>query len=129
MADIQDVVFTSNRALVESEVQSAINRAFETMGGKAETYAKQLCKVKTGNLRNSITHKQIDNNTEVIGTNVSYAPYVELGHHQEPGRYVAAIGRRLVREYVEGKAFIRPAVEDHADEYRRILETELGKIK
>lgn len=124
-----DVTFTSNRVHFENEVEQARKRAFEIMGGKAETYAKQLCPVKTGNLRNSITHQQIDDDTEVVGTNVSYAPYVELGHHQEPGRYVAAIGRRLVREHVEGKPFIKPAAENHAEEYRTIWETELSKVE
>ena len=69
-----DVKFTSNRAAVLSAVSDAKARALEIMGGKAETYAKQLCPVDTGNLRNSITHQQVDESTEAIGTNVEYAP-------------------------------------------------------
>ena len=124
-----NVIFTSHRAEVETAVQEAYARALEIMGGKAETYAKRLCPVKTGHLRNSITHKQIDENTEIIGTNVKYAPYVELGHHQQPGRYVPAIGKRLKASYVPGKPYIRPAAEDHAQEYKQIWERELAKIK
>lgn len=32
-----------------------------------------------------------------------YASYVEFGHRQTPGRYVPAIGKRLVASWVEGK--------------------------
>lgn len=37
-----------------------------------------------------------------IYNNIEYAPYVENGHRQEVGRYVPAIGKRLVRSFVEG---------------------------
>ena len=33
---------------------------------------------------------------------VEYAPFVEYGHRQEPGRYVPAIGKRLKASWVEG---------------------------
>lgn len=76
MADTKAITITvtSHRGAVTSEVEAAIKRALEICGGKAETYAKQLCPVDTGNLRNSITHKQEGDDTELIGTNVEYAP-------------------------------------------------------
>lgn len=122
-----DVTISTNVAEALAGVAAAKKRALEIMGGKAESYAKQLCPVDTGNLRNSITHRQIDENTEIVGTNVTYAPHVELGHHQQPGRYVPAIGKRLKRSWVPGKPFIRPAAEDHPEEYREILKKELQK--
>ena len=69
-----DVKITSNRAEMLAAVNEAKKRALEIMGGKAESYAKQLCPVDTGNLRNSITHQQLDEDTEIVGTNVEYAP-------------------------------------------------------
>lgn len=125
---ISDVKFTSHRREVESLVKAAVKRSLEICGGKAETYAKKRCPVKTGNLKNSITHQQTDEVTETIGTNVSYAPYVELGHHQTPGRYVPAIGKRLVADYVAGKPYLRPALEEHMDEYKKVMESELAKV-
>ena len=83
--------------------------ALEIIGGKAESYAKQLCPVDTGRLRNSITHVQVDHDTEAVGTNVDYAPYVELGHHTSGGALV------------EGKPFLRPAAENHGAEYTEIM--------
>ena len=69
-----DVKITSNRAELLAAVNEAKKRALEIMGGKAESYAKQLCPKKTGRLQNSITHQQIDEDTEIVATNVKYAP-------------------------------------------------------
>lgn len=107
-----DVTFTSNRAAVLAAVSDAKKRALEIMGGKAESYAKQLAPVDTGRLRNSITHQQYDESTEIIGTNVEYAPYVELGTKRQ-----------------KAKPYLRPAAENHADEYKAIWNNELSKIR
>ena len=119
--------FTSNVPTVMKATQRAVDRALEKMGGKAETEAKKECPVDTGRLKGSITHVRstAEKNTMIVGTNVEYAPYVELGHHQEPGRYVPAIGKRLVASFVEGKPFIRMAIENHVQEYKEIAEKEL----
>ena len=61
-----------------------------------------------------------------IGTDVKYAIYVELGHNQQPGRYVPAIGKRLVASHVAAKPFLKPALEGHKDEYVRIVKGEYG---
>lgn len=104
------VTFISHVKEVLFAEQKARNQALEVIGGKAETYAKRICPVKTGRLRNSITHQQYDENTEVIGTNVEYAPYVELGHHTSGGKFVS------------GKPFLKPAAEGHTAEYKAIIE-------
>lgn len=130
MARIKSFTITlqkSNRAAVSSAVDAAIRRGLEICGGKAETYAKNECPVDTGRLKGSITHRTQET-TELVGTNVEYAPYVEYGHHQEPGRYVPAIGKRLVASYVAGHQYLTPAMANHAGEYQQILERELSKI-
>ena len=69
------VEFHSNLGEVLKGSQEAIERAAEIIGGMAESYAKELCPVDTGNLRNSITHTTENNDhTVVIGTAVKYAP-------------------------------------------------------
>jgi len=105
------VTFISHAKDVLSAEQKARNKALEKIGGKAESYAKKICPVKTGRLRNSITHQQYDDSTEVVGTNVEYAPYVELGHHTSGGTFVA------------GKPFLRPAAEGHTAEYKNVIES------
>ena len=98
------VSFVSHVPQAMAAEASAKARALEIIGGKAESYAKKLCPVDTGNLRNSITHQQMDENTEVIGTNVEYAPYVELGTSK-----------------MAAKPFLRPAAEGHSSEYKAIV--------
>lgn len=107
------VVFISHAKDVLNGMADAKTKALEIIGGKAESYAKRLCPVDTGRLRNSITHQQYDENTEIVGTNVEYAPYVELGHHTSSG------------SFVQGKPFLRPAAEGHASEYKSIIESVL----
>lgn len=107
------VTFISHAKEALSAEQAARKKALEIIGGKAESYAKKLCPVDTGRLRNSITHQQYDENTEVVGTNVEYAPFVELGHHTAGGAGV---------NYVSGKPFLRPAAEGHTAEYKAIIE-------
>ena len=78
------VQFTDNSAQALSELSRAKARALETIGDKAEEYAKKLCPVGTvestgikgyrgGTLRNSITHA-VDGDVLSVGSNVEYAP-------------------------------------------------------
>lgn len=48
---------------------------------------------------------------EVINP-VHYASYVEQGHRQKPGRFVPAIGKKLVSGWVEGKHFLSISEEE-----------------
>lgn len=103
------VTFKSYAKDVLSAEQKAKQMALEIIGGKAESYAKKLCPVDTGRLRNSITHQQYDENTEVIGTNVEYAPFVELGTTR-----------------MSARPYLRPAAEGHTAEYLAIMKQVYG---
>lgn len=66
-----------NTDLVVNGINDAVLRALERIGQAAEGYAKDLCPVDTGNLRNSITHVVDEGGGAVyIGSNTEYAPYV-----------------------------------------------------
>lgn len=103
--------FKSNANYYSDQVQSAVDRALEIIGGMAESYAKMLCPVKTSTLKNSITHVPEGDDTEVIGTAVEYSPYVELGTVKMAAR-----------------PYLRPAVEGHIEEYKHVAITELNKV-
>ena len=104
----------------------AIYNALDIIGNKAADYAAGLAPVKTGALKNSMTSEvDINEKAVYVGTNLEYAPSVEFGHHQEVGRYVPEIGARLVKEYVPAQPFLKPAIMNHIDEYKHILESEL----
>ncbi len=100
------VNIVSNRDLIEQASDDAIERALEAIGLQAEGYAKMLCPVDTGNLRNSITHT-VDGvgQKAYIGTNVEYAPYVEFGTSR-----------------MRAQPYLQPEVYNHTDEYSRMVE-------
>lgn len=87
-----------NTEQIVNAIDKALVTTLEKMGLKAEGYAKKLCPVDTGRLRNSITHS-IDANEKAvyIGTNVEYGPPVEA---------------RV--------SFLRKALTDHKEEYINI---------
>lgn len=130
------------------EVISALNAAkpkiLEIIGLKAEKYAKALCPVGTvestgkkgyrgGTLRNSITH-QIDDDTLSVGSNVEYAPYVELGtgpNFTPPPEWESfdtPKGSGIGHGYVKPRPYLRPAIEEHLSEYADIIEKELKSL-
>ncbi|MBP3410476.1 MAG: HK97 gp10 family phage protein [Clostridia bacterium] len=61
-----------------------------------------------------------------------YASYVEYGHKQKPGRFVPAIGKRLVNRFVEGVHFVKETEEDFREaapaELQRMLDDYLKKV-
>lgn len=126
--DIQD-----NSKEVSAEIKAALLRGLEKCGLVAEGYAKKLCPVDTGNLRNSITHTVDEQEpAAIIGTNNEYAAYVELGtgKYAEGGRptpwvYQDAKGNWHMTHGQRAQPFLKPAVADHAAQYRDILESEL----
>lgn len=132
MSDIKLKLHTDE---LQEALQSQIDAALTAIGMQAETYAKQLSQVDTGRQRNSITfalHGQEANrttysadrpkgnepiftgsysgvapdvwNSVYIGTNV---PYAEINEFRG--------------------AFLRPALLDHAEEYKEITEEILKK--
>lgn len=129
------VEFHSNLGEVLKGSEEAIARAAEIIGGMAESYAKQLCPVDTGNLRNSITHTTENNNrTVVIGSSVKYAPFVELGTgkfaengdgRQTPWSYQDSNGNWHTTSGMPPRPYLRPAIENHKDEYKHVLQTEM----
>ena len=110
-------------------------KALEECGLVAEGYAKAMCPVDTGNLRNSITHKVVpDELACYIGSNVEYAPYIEFGTgiHYAGGRRTPWVYKDSKGEFhrtsgQRAQPFIRPAVADHLAEYQKIINNELKK--
>ena len=83
--DPEGVVLVFNdaglRLLLESP-EGATGRELARKARRVETRAKQLCPVDTGRLRSSIfsgVSRWDGRLVGVCGTNVKYAPYVELG--------------------------------------------------
>ena len=105
------VKVNDNTDAVLKELDNAMERALTRIGLAAEGYAKKEAPVDTGNLRNSITHaEEIKEKATYVGTNVEYAPFVELGTSRS-----------------RAQPYLRPAATEHTTTYKNILKEELGK--
>lgn len=141
MSDISVRITNDNTKEVKKEIEKALDLAFEDCGSEAERYAKYLCPTDTSLLKNSITYavhgKEVASptytadkpdrggniksgsysgsapNEEIcvfVGSNVSYAAYVEMGTSNP----------KYPRQ-----PFLKPAVQDHKDKYKEIIEEHL----
>lgn len=138
-------VTQDNTQEVLEALEGAVEKIMTIIGMKAEKYAKARCPVGTpestgkkgyrgGTLRNSITFEVESEGTSAevaIGSNVEYAPYVELGtgpYFQTPPeweQFDVAESDGTGNSYVKPRPFLRPAIEDHISEYKNIIDSEL----
>lgn len=108
MPDAEFKITNDNSDGIIRAMQAALPPILETCGLVAENYSKRLCPVDTGRLRSSITHAVDVNEQSVeIGTNVEYAAA------QEFGDYTHKVGQ---------SPYLRPAIADHIDQYKEIIE-------
>lgn len=127
-----DITFTSHLGEFNVEFEAAMKKTLTEWGITGEAHAKEIITEKgavdTGRTRNSTTWAiggegahasgysgtapKRDEPCVYIGSNVYYAPWIENGTSK-----------------MKARPFIRPAVEDFADQYKEIAERNLGKIK
>ena len=96
--------YKDNTQEVLSALEKAKKRGLEAISLVAEGHAKKITPVDTGRLRNSISHAT-DDEAAYIGTNVEYAPYVELGSPT-----------------IKAHHMLQKAATEHTDEYKRLME-------
>lgn len=103
-----EVKLESHADEVLAEFHDRVPVILEALGieaeGNAVTEITDLGAVDTGRLRGSISHAT-DDDAAYIGSNVEYAPYVELGTYKMAAR-----------------PFLRNAIVNHIDEYKDIIE-------
>ena len=73
----------------------------------------------------SVTKTGTGYQIEVINP-TEYASYVELGHRQEPGRFVPMIGKQLKKGWVPGKFMLTISEKELERDAPRILENKLN---
>ena len=96
--------YKDNSQQILSAMEKGIKNGLEAIGLTAETYAKKATPVDTGRLRNSISHT-VDGEAAYIGSNVEYAPYVELGTSRAKAHHM-----------------LQKAATEHSAEYKRLAE-------
>ena len=101
-----DIKFTSNVNDILRRMEKGKRNALTAIGATAETHTKENITadklVDTGRLRNSISHT-VDGEAAYIGTNVEYAPYLELGTKK-----------------ITAHHYLKRAVTEHKDEYKEL---------
>ena len=117
-------IFRSNKSEVLRAIKSASDIGMEAVSAQGESNAKHEITVlvydtppspsyvRTGALRNSIAHKYVPSEkVAYIGTNIEYAPYVELGTSKMAAR-----------------PFLRNACANYTEQYLNILEKALKNL-
>ena len=132
-----DFDITDMREQVKAAAKEQILKGLVRIGKKMQEYAAKLCPVDTGALRDTIAFKiEPDEQAAYVGSNSEYATYVELG----TGQYSEVGGtpkkRWTYRDELTGETrisggqkpqhFIKPAVADHIETFKAILEDALS---
>ncbi len=101
-------VVQDNTEEVTLAIKQAIRSALREIGKRAVKYATDIVPVRTGNLKSSIAY-DADDRQVIIGSDVTYASYVEEG----------TVNMRA-------RPYLRPAIVNHLEEYRGIIRGAMG---
>ena len=100
------VDYKDNSKEVLAALEKGKRNALTAIGATAETHTKENITadglVDTGRLRNSISYA-VDGEAAYIGTNVEYAPYLELGTKK-----------------IAAHHYLKRAATEHKDEYKNL---------
>ena len=100
------VDYKDNSQQILSAMEKGKRNALTAIGATAETHTKENITadklVDTGRLRNSISYA-VDGESAYIGTNVEYAPYLELGTKK-----------------IAAHHYLKRAATEHKDEYKNL---------
>ena len=100
------VDYKDNSQQILSALEKGKRNALTAIGSSAETHTKDNITadklVDTGRLRNSISYA-VDGEAAYIGTNVEYAPYLELGTKK-----------------ITAHHYLKRAATEHKDEYKNL---------
>lgn len=136
-------IVNDNTDKIIAAKNEAIKKALTEIGEQTVKFAKALCPVGTsestgkqgyrgGTLRKSISYQVNEKENQVIiGSNVVYAPFVELGtgpHFTPPPEwetFAPYMKKGKGHGYVKPRPFLRPAIEDHKSDIKKIIEDEL----
>ena len=113
---MSDMIIESHLAEVKEALRQRIPVILKALGEEAEgnaiTEVNKLVYdtkpsesyIRTGQLKKSIAHA-VSEDSAYVGTNLKYAPYVELGTYR-----------------MKPRPFLRNAITEYRDDYKRIIE-------
>ena len=108
---------------------NAKRKGYKSVTSKNVTY---IYRRRGANLRRNWTIGEVFKNgnmysVEVINSSF-YASYVEYGHRQTPGRFVAVLGKKLKRAWVPGRFMLTISENEIKENMDAILEKKLDNI-
>ena len=105
-----NIKITDNHDKFINALAQQLRDAMNEVGKQAVARAKETVSVDTGNLQNSITYS-VNDGKLVVGTDVEYGKYVELGSVRNPA----------------ASHFLRDAMQNNTNEYKKTIESRLKK--
>jgi len=107
--------------IVSKHINKSINRSILDIRNEA----MDTTPVDTGRLRGSY-QVQFGMLRGELRPTANYAYWVHEGHRQEVGRFVSAIGKRLVSPYVKGNPFLKKAADQAKSKVNKNFEEGLS---
>lgn len=119
-------------ALENVKPEEAIKAALKEAALTALRNVKMRTPVVTGTLKREwkVTSITREDNAWVIVlyNDTKYAPYVEYGHRQEPGRYIPALGKRLKKNWVPGQYIMKISCDEVQKNMGKIMEKHIAAL-
>lgn len=102
--------------VIESQYPEEFREMVIDAAKQLQGMVKEKTPVQTGRLQNEWRVGEIEKRGNEyyieVYNNVEYVESVEYGHRQEPGKYVPALGKRLVKDFVPGKHMMELSLQE-----------------
>ena len=120
MADIEGLdSFLSYMQRVESSIDNIIKESLDETATMVVADTKLNTPVKTGALKRSWTHDNVEHNgnkyTVEVGSPLLYAPFVEEGHRQG-------------NTFVQGRFMLKDSIDKNKDKLQQKINNKLSKL-
>ena len=121
MSDIKGLdSFLNYTQQVENSIDNIIKQSLEETATMVISNTKLITPVKTGALKRSWTHDNVEHNgnkyTVEVGSSCLYAPFVEEGHRQGS-------------TFVQGRFMLKDSIDKNKDKLQQKINDKLDKIK
>ena len=122
MSDIKGLdSFLSYMQRVESSIDNIIKESLDETATMVIADTKLNTPVKTGALKRSWTHDNVEHNgntyTVEVGSSLLYAPFVEEGH------------RTRGNTFVQGRFMLKDSIDKNKDKLQQKINEKLYKVK
>ena len=121
MSDVKGLDnFLNYMQRVESSIDNIIKESLDETATMVIADTKLNTPVKTGALKRSWTHDNVEHNgdtyTVEVGSSLLYSPFVESGHRQG-------------NTFVQGRFMLKDSIDKNKDKLQKILDRKLNELR